>query len=539
MGSKSSKPKPLNSVVPEHKSLLTRQVTPHPHKEQIRKLVRTQTKKDNDTLYFQKTLVVVVVGASGDLAKKKTYPSLLHLFNSGYLPKKTQIIGYARSSFSNADFRERLRPYLDKTKLDNGTINSFLASLVYMNGTSYDDSDAWAKVDEAIEAFDKGGKGNRMFYFAIPPTQFSAAGSAINGNAMGKKGGWNRMVIEKPFGKDVASSDVMSKEIGALFTEDQIYRIDHYLGKEMVQNLLVLRFANTFLEPVWSRKHIKCVIISFKENIGTDGRGGYFDQFGIIRDVMQNHLLQILSLVAMEKPDRLAGKGYSDLVRDKKVEVLKSVKPLTMDDVILGQYVAGNGNPGYLDDETVPEGSNCPTYCLAKFTIDNDRWKGVPFIIKCGKALDERKADIRVQFKEPNGSSDCFGGQSVPLNELVMIVQPNLSVYMKCNVKMPGFRNTPMITEMNLSYDHTFKDIEVPDAYTRLLLEVLRGQQATFVRDDELRVAWKIFTPLLHEIESKNVQPLQYAFGSRGPREADETMKSLYERSVDYQYKDV
>ena len=530
----------LDPVVPSGKIASEGNQREHPQHKKLSKLVRQQTKKDNDKLYFTKQLTVVVVGASGDLAKKKTYPSLLELYDLDYLPPSTSIIGYARSPYTNEAFRERVKPFLLKKKgISPGKVNRFLTMLKYMNGSSYNDEDAWGKVDEVISTMDESNSGNRLFYFAIPPTQFASAGSAIKAVAMSKHGnGWNRMVIEKPFGRDTESSATMSQEIGALFTEEQIYRIDHYLGKEMVQNLLVLRFANVFLEPVWSNKSVKCVIISFKENIGTDGRGGYFDEFGIIRDVMQNHLLQILSLIAMERPTRVAGEGYSDLVRDEKVKVLKCVKPLTLSDVVLGQYIADDENTqkGYLDDPTVPEGSNTPTYALAQFEIDNERWRGVPFVIKCGKALNERKADVRVQFKAPSDSTECFGGVGVPLNELVIRVQPDLAVYMKTNVKMPGFRNAPLMTEMNLSYNQNFKDVKVPDAYTRLILEVLRGQQAAFVRDDELHVAWKIFTPLLHEIEKGSIKPWPYKFGSRGPQEADEKMKTIYDRSAEYKY---
>ena len=396
------------------------------------KLIRQKTRKDVEKSYLSSTLSVVVVGGSGDLAKKKTFPSLLQLYLQGFLPEnKTSILAYARSEYTDDSFRAKIEPYLKKYIKDENDkdkkLRDFLGLITYMRGTSYGDENAWGAVNDKMNEIEGGKIGNRLFYFAIPPTQFGPAGTGIRKKAMDGKG-WHRMIIEKPFGRDSASSLEMSKELSALFEEDQIYRIDHYLGKEMVQNLLVLRFSNLFLEPLWSKEHIKSIIITFKENIGTQGRGGYFDEFGIIRDVMQNHLLQIFSLIAMEKPERVSGKGYSDLVRDEKVKVLKQVKPLTVDDVILGQYV---GNPqsekkeeqeGYLDDKTVPEGSVTPTYALAKFSIDNSRWKGVPILIKCGKALNERKAEIRIQFKQPSDVKNTFDGQDVPCNELVMRV---------------------------------------------------------------------------------------------------------------------
>ena len=304
----------------------------------------------------------------------------------------------------------------------------------------------------------------------------------------------------------------------------------------MVQNLMVLRFANIFLSPLWNRNHIKSVIITFKEDIGCDGRGGYFDSAGIIRDVMQNHLLQILSITAMEPPVKVTGEGHSEYVRDEKVKVLRCIKPLTTDDVILGQYVAGNGHPGYLDDETC-NNPYCPTFAMAQFEINNPRWDGVPFIMKAGKALDCRKGEIRIQLKNPPGHATMFDTEDLPHNELVIRVQPDEDIYMKMNVKMPGLRSIPMVTEMDLNYKNRFPDLaaDIPDAYTRLILDVLRGQQSAFVRNDELDAAWAIFTPLLHKLEqgddSQKTLPTPYEFGSRGPPEADAFLSQIYVRS--------
>lgn len=351
----------------------------------------------------------------------------------------------------------------------------------------------------------------------------------------------DRFIVEKPFGVDSESSLQLSKDLAACLREEQIYRIDHYLGKEMVQNLMVLRFANIFLSPLWNRDHIKSVIITFKEDIGCDGRGGYFDNAGIIRDVMQNHLLQILSITAMEPPVKVTGEGYSEYVRDEKVKVLRCIKPLTTDDVILGQYTAGNGHAGYLDDETCSN-PYCPTFAMAQFEINNPRWDGVPFIMKAGKALDSRKGEIRIQLKNPPGYTTMFNTDEIPHNELVIRVQPDEDIYMKMNVKMPGLNSTPMVSEMDLNYKNRFPELAagIPDAYTRLILDVLRGQQAAFVRDDELDAAWAIFTPLLHKLEgddSQKILPTPYEFGSRGPPEADAFLSQIYVKS-DYVYSD-
>ena len=387
-------------------------------------------------------LTVVVVGASGDLAKKKTYPSLLKLFKAGYLPVHTRIVGFARSDYSDESFRERLRSSLAGKIDEPKVLEIFLQMCFYQRGRAYDDAEAWKALHASATSHEQKllnedptcTNANRMFYYAIPPNVFAAAGGAIKAHAMGSKG-WNRMIVEKPFGRDSESSEVLAKQLGALFNEDQLYRIDHYLGKELVQNLLVLRFGNIMLQPLWNRQYIKSVIISFKEDIGTQGRGGYFDNYGIIRDVMQNHLLQILSLIIMEPPVRVSGPGYSKYVRDEKVKALHCIPPLKLDDVILGQYTASGDNEGYLDDPTVPEGALCPTYALAKFQVNNARWDGVPFIIKCGKGLNSRKAEVRVQFHPPAGSAAMFDGAEIPLNELVIRVQPNDAIYFKCNVK--------------------------------------------------------------------------------------------------------
>jgi len=413
-----------------------RSAPPSPSRIMAKKILRQST--DAGLMpYTSEALTVVVLGASGDLAKKKTYPSLFALFLGGYIPSHCSIIGFARSGYTDDSFRDKCRGYLAGKGGAEGAarLDEFLQLCSYERGTSYDDVEAWKNVDvRATSSESAFNAANRVFYFAVPPDVFAAAGSAIKGQCMSSRG-WNRMIIEKPFGKDSASSHELGERLLKSFNEDELYRIDHYLGKEVVQNFMVLRFGNIFLQPLWNRDYIKSVIISFKEDIGTQGRGGYFDGYGIIRDVMQNHLLQILSLVAMEPPVRVSGEGYANYVRDEKVKALRCIPPLKLDDVILGQYTRSGDQPGYLEDPTVPEDSICPTYCCAKFQINNARWAGVPFIMKAGKALDKRKCEIRIQFKPPPGSDSMFAGVDIPLNELVIRVQPDDAIYFKCNIK--------------------------------------------------------------------------------------------------------
>lgn len=331
------------------------------------------------------------------------------------------------------------------------------------------------------------------------------------------------MIIEKPFGRDSDTSAALSQHLAQLFSESELYRIDHYLGKEMVQNLLTLRFGNGIFSHLWSRAAIASVQIIFKENIGTLGRGGYFDSFGIMRDVMQNHLLQIVALVAMARPLSLSA---SD-IRDEKVRVLKAIAPLKFEDCVVGQYIGDkNADPksgawfGYKDDEGVPQDSKTPTFALAVLKIANEQWDGVPFIMRAGKGLNQGKAEIRIQFKDLAGN---IFGDAARRNELVMRVQPGEAIYMKINMKNPGssgfeFRET----ELDLTYTNRYTDHYIPDAYERLILDVFQGNQMNFVRADELSEAWRIFTPVLHQMEEERIEPLKYVFGSRGPKEADE-----------------
>ncbi|ELR16838.1 glucose6-phosphate dehydrogenase, C-terminal domain containing protein [Acanthamoeba castellanii str. Neff] len=462
-------------------------------------------------------LTIIVLGASGDLAKKKTYPVLFSLYLHGLLPPNAIIYGFARSKLDDADFKKQISRHFKKAPEEK--VNGFLDRCYYFSG-QYNSAESFAELakamDEKESAFTSGSQpANRIFYMAIPPSIFLDVAKAIQPAAMSKTG-WNRVIVEKPFGHDLDSSRALSSSMSQLFTEDQLYRIDHYLGKEMVQNLMVLRFANSVFEPVWNRNFVSNVIITFKEDIGTEGRGGYFDGNGIIRDVMQNHLIQILALVGMEAPISLSAED----VRDEKVKLLRAVSALTLDDLVIGQYTASpdGKTPGYKEDPGVPQDSVTPTFAAAVLHINNSRWAGTPFILKCGKALNERKAEIRIQFKCPSAS--LFPNCSAP-NELVLRVQPNEAVYMKMLTKKPGLTTALAQSELDLSYKSRFEDLESPDAYERLIFDVIKGDHNLFVRDDELEAAWKIFTPILHQLEKEKIQPDLYEFGSRGPASAD------------------
>ncbi|KAF8790087.1 glucose-6-phosphate 1-dehydrogenase-like [Argiope bruennichi] len=464
--------------------------------------------------------VFVVLGASGDLAKKKIYPTLWFLYRDGLLPPKTKFVGYARSNLTVDDIRNRATQYMQVKNEQEQKLDEFFKLNYYVSGT-YENPDDFGKLNEQLDKLENSSLSNRLFYLALPPTVFSIVTKNLKLKCMAPKG-WTRVIIEKPFGRDSESSAELSRHLSSLFKEEEIYRIDHYLGKEMVQNLMALRFGNRIFGPIWNRDNIASIMISFKEPFGTQGRGGYFDNFGIIRDVMQNHLLQILCLVAMEKPVTTSAED----IRDEKVKVLRSMSELQLDDVVLGQYVGnpnleGEGKEGYLEDPTVPKDSVTPTYAMATCFINNERWDGIPFFLRCGKALNERKAEVRIQFRDVPG--DIFNKQC-KRNELVIRVQPGEAVYLKFMNKRPGNITSFALeeTELDLSYNSRYKDLVMPDAYERLILDVFCGSQMHFVRSDELSEAWRIFTPLLHKIEKEKVKPVPYEYGSRGPIEADE-----------------
>jgi len=427
-----------------------------------------------------------------------------------------------------------------KNPEEHAKIDAFLAKCFYRRGQYGSEKHMEALTKDMEKWAEQQGfsKCNRIFYFAIPPSVFVPTAATIKSKGVSPSG-WTRLIVEKPFGHDLESAEKMSRELNSYFGEKDIYRIDHYLGKEMVQNMLVFRYSNVIWEKLWNKDAIQSVLITFKEPFGTEGRGGYFDSYGIIRDIMQNHLIQVLALIAMEPPVIASGPEASDLIRDEKVKVLKSIPPIQLKDVVVGQYdrsVDGK-RPSYKDDETVPEDSTTATFAQATLFVKNPRWDGVPFIMKAGKALDEGKAEIRIQFKPAPAGTYMFAGQACPRNEMVIRLQPHPGIMLKNNVKSPGLRTLPIQSELDLSYNLRYAEAYQPEAYTRLILDVLRGVQSTFVREDELRESWKIFDPLLEILDRQRIKPLKYPYGSRGPPEADEMRQQagyVYDSSYTY-----
>ncbi|EOX99740.1 PREDICTED: glucose-6-phosphate 1-dehydrogenase, chloroplastic isoform X1 [Theobroma cacao] len=469
----------------------------------------------------ESTVSITVVGASGDLAKKKIFPALFALYYEDCLPKHFTVYGYARSKMTDAELRNMVSKTLtcriDKRENCGEKMDQFLKRCFYHSG-QYDSEENFAQLDKKLKEHEGGRVSNRLFYLSIPPNIFidavkCASLSASSGN------GWTRVIVEKPFGRDSESSAALTKALKQYLAEDQIFRIDHYLGKELVENLSVLRFSNLIFEPLWSRQYIRNVQLIFSEDFGTEGRGGYFDHYGIIRDIMQNHLLQILALFAMETPVSLDAED----IRNEKVKVLRSMRPLQLDDVVIGQYKShtkgGISYPAYTDDNTVPKDSLTPTFAAAALFIDNARWDGVPFLMKAGKALHNKRAEIRVQFRHVPGNlyNRNFGTDlDRATNELVIRVQPDEAIYLKINNKVPGLGMRLDRSNLNLHYAARYSK-EIPDAYERLLLDAIEGERRLFIRSDELDAAWALFTPVLKELEEKKIIPEYYPYGSRGP----------------------
>ncbi|KAK4488744.1 hypothetical protein RD792_004527 [Penstemon davidsonii] len=477
-------------------------------------------KKSNDN-DDKSTVSITVVGASGDLAKKKIFPALFALYYEDCLPKHFTIFGYARSKMTDAELRNMVRKTLtcriDKRENCGEKMEEFLSRCFYQSG-QYDSEENFEELDKKLKEHETGRVSNRLFYLSIPPNIFVNAVKCATLSATSANG-WTRVIVEKPFGRDSESSAALTSALKQYLEEDQIFRIDHYLGKELIENLSVLRFSNLIFEPLWSRQYIRNVQLIFSEDFGTEGRGGYFDHYGIIRDIMQNHLLQILAIFAMETPVSLDAED----IRNEKVKVLRSMMPLRADDVVIGQYKShtkgGVSYPGYTDDKTVPKDSLTPTFAAAALFINNARWDGVPFLMKAGKALHNRRAEIRVQFRHVPGNlyNRSFGTDlDRATNELVIRVQPDEAIYLKINNKVPGLGMRLDRSNLNLLYKARYSK-EIPCAYERLLLDAIEGERRLFIRSDELDAAWSLFTPLLKELDEKKIIPEYYPYGSRGP----------------------
>ena len=476
-------------------------------------------------------LSIIVVGASGDLARRKIFPALFALYCQDALPASFRILGFARSEYGDDDFRRRITEHLTCRYAPGEScaerMETFLARCHYVAG-KYDSRESFLDLYQVMQQHERGVPTPRLVYLAIPPSIFLDVAHALGGAGLVSCDPglpWSRVVIEKPFGRDRESSDILTREMGKVFREPDTYRIDHYLGKEIVQNLLVLRFANLVFEPIWNRNYIKDITISWEEDLDIQGRGGYFDHYGIIRDVIQNHMLQIMSLIAMEPPASMSARA----IRDEKVQALRCVPPLTLDDVVIGQYTAathgGREVAGYTGDPSVPDDSITPTFAAARLRVNSRRWAGVPFIIRAGKGMGRHINDIRIRFHDVPANMFCDVGGCPAANELVIRVQPDEAITLRIANKVPGMAMRVAARNLDLQYKSAFQEA-VPDAYESLLLDVIEGDKTLFIHGDELEAAWDIFTPVLHKIDDKRIKPDPYPFGSDGPESAKRLMET-------------
>ncbi|KAK3265324.1 glucose-6-phosphate 1-dehydrogenase, cytoplasmic [Cymbomonas tetramitiformis] len=497
----------------------------HAHEHQNHsQLPRLQQTRSSPLVVAKEKVSITVFGASGDLAVKKLFPALFRLRVEGLIPSDASIFGYARSKLPREKFESKLTAKIP-SGASNEAVASFVAQCSYVSG-AYDKIEDFTNLRLALEETERGSASQlRIYYLSLPESTFETVCRGIRNvllPAAGESG--VRIVLEKPFGKDTASYLQLSRQLSPLFPETNYYRIDHYLAKEMIQTIVPLRFSNPMLESTWNSSNICSVEISFKEKIGTEGRGGYFDGYGIIRDVVQNHLLQVLALIAMEPPATVDASA----IRCSKATVLREVAPARFEECLVGQYGRSldGKEQGYLEDPTVPAGSKMATYARFVLHVNTPRWKGVPFIITAGKALDEQKVEVRMKYR---GGTHATSEKRAALypgsagEELVIRVQPDEAVLLNLNTKLPGLSQQPddrslVRTAISLDYKVKYPDVRLPDAYEQLLLDVFRGDQQRFVGDDELETSWNIVSPLLHAIERADAAPpMIYPFGSSGP----------------------
>jgi glucose-6-phosphate 1-dehydrogenase len=480
---------------------------------------------------------IVIFGASGDLTARKLVPALYHLVKDKQMPPTFRIIGFARREKTDESWRQELRTALDqfsRTKpVDEQVWKDFSANVFYCVG-DLTDAAAYAKLEQKLTSFGSAPlRKNLLFYLATQPSQFGAVVQQLHDAKLLHKEngehGWQRLVVEKPFGHDLASAQALNRELTRYAHEQQVCRIDHYLGKETVQNILMFRFSNSIFERLWNRESVDHVQITVSEKLGVSERGGYYEEAGAIRDMVQNHMLQVLALIAMEPPVSLE----AEAVRDEKVKLLKSIRALTPDDVakqvVRGQYFAGavNGEPrpGYRQEPKVKPDSNVETFVALKLLIDNWRWSGVPFYLRTGKNLPMSASEVRIQFRRtPNVLFAAQCGNKLDANALALRLQPNEGISLRFNGKVPGIGTSVRPVRMHFSYDAEF-GAYTPEAYERLLLEAIAGDATLFIRRDEVETAWQIVDSIRNGWQNKPLTNREfYAAGTWGPIAADDLL---------------
>ena len=487
--------------------------------------------------------VIVIFGASGDLTRRKLLPALYRLAQQRLVPSEFAILGTARQPHSDDEFRAAMKAAVaefgPEEALDESAWESFAKRIFYLSG-DFKDAELYGKLKAKLEEIDKeyDTEGNRIFYLATAPDYFGLIAKQLGEAGIGKprstkattkakasttKKPWTRIIVEKPFGHDLESARSLNKTLASVFDESQIYRIDHYLGKETVQNLLVFRFANSIFEPLWNRQYIDHIQITNAETLGVEGRGGYYETAGALRDMIQNHVFQVTSLIAMEPPASLSANG----VRDEKTKAMQSVRPFVaaeIDDLaVRGQYgagtVLGDTVPGYREEPGVAPNSSTETFAALKLYFDNWRWSGVPFYIRSGKRLQKHVTEIAIQFKEV--PHRLFNDSDAPLqpNVLVIRIQPNEGISLRFGAKLPGQALRIRSVNMDFRYGSSF-GVKPPEAYERLLIDCMLGDSTLYARRDMVERGWEIVTPILEAWQKPSTDFPNYEAGTWGPKAA-------------------
>jgi glucose-6-phosphate 1-dehydrogenase len=456
---------------------------------------------------------LVIFGGTGDLARRKILPGLYRRFLAGQMTAESSIIGAARSELDDAGYRDMVRgaimEFVSADKQDPAVIASFLERIAYVaiDGTG---DGGWAALRELVRS-----SAIKAFYFSVAPSLFGDLAERLHRHGIADDR--SRIVVEKPFGRDLASARALNAVLAEHFSEHQIYRIDHYLGKETVQNLMAVRFANILFEPLWKSEYIDHVQITVAETVGVNGRGAYYDKSGAMRDMIQNHLMQLLCLIAMEPPYHFDPSA----VRDEKLKVIRALDPVAPTDIVRGQYLAGGGQGGYLEHSQDPA-SRTESYVALKVNVSNWRWKGTPFYLRTGKRLRGRTSEIAITFKEPPHSifDDAEGWRE---NVLVIRLQPNEGMELMMMIKEPGPGGMRLVqVPLDMSFADALGDegTDIPDAYERLIMDVIRGNQTLFMRGDEVEAAWAWADPIIQGWEARTEKPQGYDPGSSGPENA-------------------
>ena len=467
-----------------------------------------------------KPATIVIFGASGDLAQRKLVPALHTLWCRDLLASETRVIGVARTEFSDEGFREYLLDGIaEHSRAATAPENAcelwpdLSAHYTYLTG-DLSEAETYRRLGERIEEIDRevGTRGCVLFYLAVPPTLYTMIVERIGNAGLSRSDdGWRRVIVEKPFGRDLESARELNHEIQKVFHESQVYRIDHYLGKETVQNIISLRFANAIFEPLWNRNYIDHVQISVTESEGVGHRAAYYEQAGVLRDMFQNHLMQLLTLTTLEPPVAFE----AGVLRDEKAKVLRAVSPIS--ESVRGQYRR------YRDEEAVAPDSHMATYAAVKLGIDNWRWRGVPFYLRSGKGLHRKSTEIAIEFRcVPHLMFDIDPERDIAPDVLSLCIQPNEGIHLRFQAKEPGAGMHTRPVALEFRYAEHFGIGVLPDAYERLLLDALKGDASLFARADEIELSWSIIDPLLRQWETEGTPPLAlYESGTRGPAEAD------------------